>query len=85
MYAHEDCPYSKPITKEVIESFGFKQGLTWVNEHQRYDKGEYCIQITEIDTNILTIYKYMGPTLFYGTINNPEELRFILTSLGIIE
>src|SRR5574343_1030922 len=53
----KDCPFSKPITKEVIESFGIKQGLTWVKLHQRYDKEDYCIQITDKE---YLIYKYIG-------------------------
>lgn len=71
----KDCPFSKPITKEVIEKFGFKEfskncyknGGIELIVHEQYigvDDGNYEV-------------------LYY--ISNPEELRFILTSLGIIE
>lgn len=94
MYAHEDCPFSKPITKEVIEKFGFifryndftfevfnKTKDSISNYNLEYDYSSHWCTINTCNLDDTEIYS----EIFKGEINNPEELRFILTSLGIIK
>jgi hypothetical protein len=79
---HIDCPFDTIITRKVIESFGFK----FIIKDQYYisalgDKGITLLIDNDLYIQIIIDEHY----LFQGTINNPEELRFILTSLGIIK
>lgn len=77
----EDQVRVKYLDEEDIKSFGFIPGLTWVNQHERYDKGEYCIQL--IGDGKITIYEYMGKLLFHGKIKNKSELKKVLQMLDI--
>lgn len=90
----KDCPFNKPITKEVIEGFGFYHfyddftfGVytkNMENNHMwnmTYDYSDKSCRIIEVDSNDSEIF---GET-FIGTINNPIELEFILQNIGIIE
>jgi hypothetical protein len=90
----KDCPFNKPITKEVIEGFGFYHfyddftfGVytkNMENDHRwnmTYDYSDKSCRIIEVDSNNSEIF---GET-FIGTINNPIELEFILRSIGAIE
>lgn len=99
---HKDCPFTKFITKEVIEGFGFKYtgGQMIANGRQDYE-GIFPIlgllHLSYKPTNKKIIIKHPNYirdgsgkfenyiNLFEGTINNPEELKFILKSLNIIE
>jgi hypothetical protein len=91
---NKDCPFNKPITKEVIEGFGFYHfyddftfGVytkNMENDHRwnmTYDYSDKSCRIIEVDSNNSEIF---GET-FIGTINNPIELEFILRSIGVIE
>jgi hypothetical protein len=91
---NKDCPFNKPITKEVIEGFGFYHfyddftfGVytkNMENDHiwnMIYDYSDKSCRIIEVDSNNSEIF---GET-FIGTINNPIELEFILRSIGAIE
>jgi hypothetical protein len=91
---NKDCPFNKPITKEVIEGFGFYHfyddftfGVytkNMGNDHMwnmTYDYSDKSCRIIEVDSNDSEIF---GET-FIGTINNPIELEFILRSIGAIE
>ena len=71
---YEKCLFSKPITKEVIEGFGF-------NEFQKncYRKGG-----TEIIVHEYSIGIDMGVEEIQYYINNPVELEFILKSVGVL-
>ena len=71
----------KYLDEEDIKSLGFIPGLTWVKQHERYDKGEYCIQL--IGDGKITIYEYMGKVLFHGKIKNVSELKKVLQMLDI--
>lgn len=84
----KDCPFNKPITKEVIEGFGFKL---------LSDKDNWC----EFRNNKCDLYvnlDFQKPThlnihsrgsAFIGNckpkVNNPIELEFILKSIGVIK
>ena len=94
---HKDCPFNKSITKEVIESFGFKvvkeQGNAYkgiIEYNYEYEDSNLIGYWTIIKSsdNYCVIQKedYIGVMCYFrGAINNPEELKFILASLGIIE
>ena len=98
---HKDCPFSKPITQEVIESFGFKrtghsirdwyeiEGFWDLPISPSYRISKYILQHDYQLNGIKIIGKIAGDALedtFYeGKCNNPIELEFILKSLGIIE
>ena len=95
---HPDCPFSKPITKEVIEGFGFKVP-NFVDQYFKNKEWERDIEGSDDSfgnpkTYSLRIDQYgkieiRGPfgdfRLFYGKLNNPEELEFILRRVGAIE
>ena len=98
---NEDCPFSKPITKEVIEEFGFVKcdslngyyykAVPEVISHS----GEYFLYDSIVDTDSYELYcidNYMftirnldSEIVFIGAVNNPIELEFILKSVGVIE
>lgn len=91
---HKDCPFSKPITPEVIESYGgevahimeaFKEDILFWFKDKKYlvhihnhDRIVPLLIITDTE-------KCCNIDVFKGIINNPVELEFILKSLGIIE
>lgn len=82
----EHCPFNKPVTKEVIEGFGFLEIPKLSPKHCDIYRREDNLQIM-VGKNIVeinTYYEYES-TLFKGTINNPVELEFILRSIGVIE
>ena len=88
----KDCPFSKPITSEVIESYGFKF-ITNKYILPTYEKVcgnmTQCIYLgQDFNGSVTTIFLKKGEEiviLFKGKINNPVELEFILKSLGIVE
>ena len=91
---HKDCPFSKPITSEVIESYGgevahimeaFKEDILFWFKDKKYlvhihnhDRIVPLLIITDTE-------KCCNMDVFKGTINNPIELEFILKSIGVIE
>ena len=90
---HKDCPFSKPITQEVIESFGFEYIKTHPGTTESYfelPNSEWGIDF-DPDWNskpFIRIYVFGcdgDTTYFSGTINNSIELEFILKNIGIIE
>ena len=90
---NEDCPFSKPVTKEVIEEFGFKYIKTHPGTTESYFEfpdSEWGLDFDPNWKGILYIRIYVfgcdgDTTYFAGTINNPIELEFILKSVGVIE
>ena len=90
---NEDCPFSKPITKEVIEGFGFKYIKTQPGTTESYfefPNSEWGLDFDPNWKGILYIRIYVfdcdgDTTYFAGTVNNPIELEFILKSIGVIE
>ena len=90
---NEDCPFSKPITKEVIEGFGFKYIKTQPGTTESYfefPNSEWGLDFDPNWKGILYIRIYVfdcdgDTTYFAGTVNNPIELEFILKSVGVIE
>ena len=94
-YIHKDCPFSKPITSEVIESYGFKNCNFTINSNfTKYSKSidniSHWLLWYNIEENVYTIEKvvggmYLAPFIkFVGKINNPVELEFILKSFGSV-
>lgn len=83
---HPDCPFNKPITKEDFEGFGFKfDGKIFTLKNDNYLIKVYLI--TEKHYIFIIDGEYIFPKLKgdgYITLNNPEELKFILTSLNIL-
>lgn len=79
----DQCPFNKPITNKVIESFGFKS--KFIEPDNQYHLREWVL--LDFGKNIYEIYKYMVPksTVFKGELNNSEELRFILKKSKIIK
>ena len=87
---NEDCPFSKPITKEVIEGFGFEfqDEVHDVKRYFLYGKADvYQLTCSETHFRILIkgITNEKNMYIFRGKINNPVELEFILKSIGVIE
>ena len=87
---NEDCPFSKPVTKEVIEEFGFKYIKTHPGTTESYFEFPDSEWGLDFDPNWKNIRIYVfgcdgDTTYFAGTINNPVELEFILKSIGVIE
>ena len=80
------CPFLKPISKEVIEGFGFVEQPKLNSNFADVYRNEKNLQIINYG-NIILIDRYYEyeSTLFKGTINNPIELEFILKSIGVIE
>lgn len=90
----EHCPFNKPITKEVIEGFGFKLEGGKLRENfldnfnfkdkirLEYWYKDKALTIININRGIFEEYP---DVIFKGTINNPVELEFILKSIGVIE
>ncbi len=90
----EHCPFNKPITKEVIEGFGFKFEGGKLRENfldnfnfkdkirLEYWYKDKALTIININRGIFEEYP---DVIFKGTINNPVELEFILKSIGVIE
>ena len=88
---YKDCPFSKRITKEVIEGFGFKYIKPWVTleDGAIYENNLYGLTHF-YKSNTISIweslqYNLEGDIYFNGKINNPVELEFILKSIGVIE
>ncbi len=91
----KDCPFNKPITQEIIEGFGFKVmsdygagtsyilGDAYKLDTVKYEGLTYSKNQVRIFTNA-GIFGEDWSRIFMGTINNPEELKFILSSLNII-
>lgn len=92
---HPDCPFSKPITKDVIEGFGFTLNHTARNSTMySIFKNEYSIFLYCRENNYFEIsnchdVKMINNSrvewIFKGIINNPIELEFILRRVGAIE
>ena len=87
---NEDCPFSKPVTKEVIEEFGFKYIKTHPGTTESYFEFPDSEWGLDFDPNWKSILIYVfgcdgDTTYFAGTVNNPIELEFILKSIGVIE
>ena len=91
---NEDCPFTKPITKEVIESFGGE--VAYIPEAYKEDilfwfnNKKYLVHIHNHDRIVPLLIitdteKCCNMDVFKGTINNPIELEFILKSIGVIE
>lgn len=81
----KDCPFNKPVTKEVIERFRFEK--TSNKAVRCFEKGIYSLywfggNFISIDVEL---EEYKQQQIYRGTINNPVELEFILTSIGVIE
>jgi hypothetical protein len=92
---NKDCPFNKPITKEVIEGFGFASNhVTRNNAMYNIFKNEYStflycgennyFEISNCHDVKMTNNSRVG-WIFKGVINNPIELEFILRSIGVIE
>ena len=95
---NEDCPFSKPVTKEVIEGFGFNPIIPCnIENKEKYDVTHWTMNMYGDGFQILHVYPYEGiydisygcneynKPLFCGKINNSVELEFILKSIGVIE
>ena len=97
---NEDCPFSKPITKEVIEGHGFEiikeQGKSFQARkcfksniksiEGKYDINGYWDIVISSDLYVIINEESFGKTTYFrGTVNNPVELEFILKSIGVIE
>lgn len=91
-----DCPYKQPITKEIIEKFGFKEFISaskeWIFQMKLNDIKSY-IMIVEVFNKFYKIHiceKYVHDSLdesldlYRGYCTNPEELKFVLSHLNII-
>lgn len=87
---HKDCPFNKSINREAIESFGFiyykiHPGTTIME----FEAKEYLLTYEPDFKNGPYVRIAMegegDVTLFSGTLNNAEELKFILTRLNIIK
>ena len=82
----KECPFSKPITKEVIEGFGFK---FIINKFilSTYTKDNYKIYLGNNFNGDITeiIDTSTDKRLFKGVINNPVEMEFLLKSIGVIQ
>lgn len=86
----KECPFNKPITKEVIEGFGFE--IFNYRNIECFNLKNYLLFKFE-NNNFISIDKFpgiprhceSGNNCFRGTINNLIELEFILKSIGVIE
>ena len=90
----KDCPFGKPVTKEVIEGFGFEYKVFKTFSYfknplfLRWYENKEGVYLQLKPKNEILIYKQQDEgkdILFQGEINNPEELEFILCSIGVIE
>ena len=92
---NNDCPFSKPITKDVIEEFGFTLNhATRKNAIYNIFKNEYSTFLYCGENNYFEISNCHDVEIinnsrvewtFKGVISNPIELEFILRSVGAIE
>ena len=94
---HKDCPFNKPITKKVIEGLGWiksdeqilPKDIIGCYDFRNDINKEYHGVFRETHTTILrwdlTGMEYKWVQIFSGRLNNPEELKFILKRLNIIE
>jgi len=89
---HKDCPFNKPITIEVIESFGFERILNdyhWKKTVGNYQyemtgkTGEYLIKWDLAELHQRPIY-LLSPEN-NRRLKNPQELEFMLKLFNIIE
>ena len=87
----KQCPFAQPITKEVIEGFGFKFNKYW-KDYSIYRKNDSMYSKDEIDLWIAYHNKWYVVYIktnhvgeFKGIVNNPQELEFILRSIRVIE
>lgn len=98
----KDCPFDKPITKEIIEGFGFVNTKQYsdelvfqknISDYEFYELSlqednrviiEYWSQ-EKLVTKVLPKETWGCFNIFAGEINNPEELGFILHSIGVIK
>lgn len=89
----KDCPFNKPITKEVIEGFGFVKDITLIFqkpdliivETTEVSNSKYYKMVYSFRYKTCEIMDCEDSTLFLGNINNPQELEFVLRSIGVIE
>ena len=84
----EECPFNKPITKEVIEGFG----LSLISDKNNWCefRNSKCDLYVNLDfQKPITLNIHSRGHSFIGNCkpkaNNPVELEFILRSVGVIE
>jgi hypothetical protein len=85
---HKECPFNKPITKESFKEVGLKlisDKNNWCEF--RNDKCDLYVNLDFQKPTHLNIHS-RGHS-FIGNckpkVNNPEELEFILRSIGVIK
>lgn len=82
----KDCPFNKPITKEVIEGFGFK-GQEANSVYYKME-GYRLVYWPNKPYRITSVFKTYTDgdevKIFDGTITSKPHLEFILQSLNII-
>jgi hypothetical protein len=89
---NKHCPFSRKITKEIIESYGFELIDNMSNDSEwtfmfTKDK-KYQINFDICSSNLMHISLFSGIEwyrLFRGKINNAIELEFIFRSIMLIE
>lgn len=88
---NKDCPFTQPITKEVIEGFGFKFNKYW-KDYSIYKKNESIyykdkveLWVADYNKGYVVYIKTNHVGEFKGIVNNPKELEFILHSIRVIE
>ena len=70
----------------MIEGFGFeyyRKGWSETSSIYRSNRG-VGYEIYSINNESFHTTQANGTVLFEGTINNPEELKFILTTIGVL-
>lgn len=96
----KDCPFKQPITKEQIESLGFKKCDTlkgyYYKKHPEVTShsGEYFLNDSLVDYDSYELFVAQdeeiwimdldGRHRFIGYLNNIEELKFILNRIGVL-
>ena len=88
---NDDCPFSKPLSKEDIESCGFRNIIDLENTKQipptltfapsrTYIKDKFELKF--LGDGYVSIYRKDDP-IFKGTINNLQEFKLLLKQLNI--